>query len=451
MAQLLEAAAPPLHVAISWAEADTYAVDPGAEPQPLVPSSSAVDDFSALAHGSVALAVEAVEEAAVSAAAAAAAAGVDDHDITLSGAIIPSEGGAEAGGSGSSGDDTLMAGVVESGVVGGGGNRGDRGVLFSDISVVRADEDAASAAATASSNDELPTHRWLLQRSPVLAAMLGDYGVSSAAAASSSLAAGSSGSPDYEGGAKAGGRSFGGGGSSSGGGGGLFSESRSTGRIRLIPADSDGSSGGSMRAWTQLLHFLATGTLHAAAGPEDCMALVVLAGQYELPRLGALAEATLVHLLDADNVFGLLLFCDTYGMTGEAATSTASVDDEHAAASASTAATELMVEDELGEGGGGADGEGEGAMPWGAERPHTASAAPLAPAAAPISRHSCNVLRVACLSFLLRDWARLSAHPDFALLPPHLQAEVRRAWSNDAHVYRLDGRGAQPSAGAAER
>ena len=148
-----------------------------------------------------------------------------------------------------------------------------------------------------------------------------------------------------------------------------------------------------------------------------------------------------MQCLDAENVFGLLQFCDRYGFV---------VRSEDEAESSAAAAVDGRDDEETADGAAAVDAVAAGAgepdeIRAAADRGTTATAtaaAASAPSPTPttaVSRHFCNVLRVACTSFLLRDFATLRHHPDFAALPDAVQADVLRAWETDAHVYRFSG------------
>ena len=55
------------------------------------------------------------------------------------------------------------------------------------------------------------------------------------------------------------------------------------------------------------------------------------------------------------------------------------------------------------------------------------------------------LLRAACLSHLLREYARLREHDDFKELPPHLQEEVHRQYVSEGHAYLGDRESSAPS------
>jgi hypothetical protein len=216
------------------------------------------------------------------------------------------------------------------------------------------------------------------------------------------------------------------GGGSSGGGG--YREA-SLGVVHLRDALSPGTL-------TCLLHYLITDGLHSQLPPLDALALAQAAEVYGLPRLARLVESRLVREIDADNVCGLLDVCDAYGHEHVAAATAhtpapalaAAADVEMAARVDGDGAAAADVND-------GADADAEAGRAEGIAARAAARSAPIKRGA--VGTGTWASLRAACVSFVLRNWATITASEDWAALAPASRAAVEAAWSGAEHAYRM--------------
>ena len=200
-----------------------------------------------------------------------------------------------------------------------------------------------------------------------------------------------------------------------------------------------------------LLHYLYTDTLHPVMTPDDALALLVAAQQYQLPRLGRLLEARLIRELSDDNVCGLLAFAHAYG---------ADAPEVVAALEPGGSSDGGGGGDSGGGGGGGAAaGAGAGEEEAGADSASAvADSAPAPPRAAPttppaasrmVGAQMWGALHSACVSYILRHFAALRDTEDFAALDPALAAQLAWRWSSTAHAYQFDTRSGGGAAAAA--
>jgi hypothetical protein len=210
--------------------------------------------------------------------------------------------------------------------------------------------------------------------------------------------------------------------------------SRSMQLALLGPEEDAVSPAGAVSLTTavRLLAYASTGAvLLTPAEPTAAMALLAAAEELAMHELAWAAEACLVSCVGDASVFGLLQWADSF----LAAQMAGAEEDLRREEGGATAAT--------GSGGGGGGGC--------AARP--AALPPPAPLLRSLRREGRTgaLLRAACLSHLLREFARLREHEDFAELPHHLQEEARRMYASEGHAYLGDYEAASPRAIDPER
>jgi hypothetical protein len=182
-------------------------------------------------------------------------------------------------------------------------------------------------------------------------------------------------------------------------------------QLALQEGGVEGGGGGeevagavSLATAVRLLAFCCAGVVMVTPGePAAAMALLAAADELALHELACAAEACLVSCVGDDSVLGLLQWADSF-------------------LAAHRGEGEGVGDGGGGEGGGGMALEGAGG-----------GAAPQATSLRREGRTG-SLLHAACLSHLLREYARLTASPDFELLAPHLRAEVARAYESQ-HAY----------------
>ena len=168
----------------------------------------------------------------------------------------------------------------------------------------------------------------------------------------------------------------------------------------------------------RLLAYTCAGVVLVTPGePSAAMALLAAAEELALHELAWAAEACLVSCVGDDSVFGLLQWSDSF-----------------------LAAHRSSEDLGGGEGRGGSEEGGKVSRSdnSGSGMALEGAAAAVAPTekATSLRREGRTgaLLRAACVSHILREYARLTSTEDFSLLAPELQQEVRRL-NSQQHAY----------------